>query len=42
VVSDGFPRTRVLVESRGFPTEALDMSEFRKCGGSLTCLSILL
>jgi dimethylargininase len=42
VVSRGYPRTKAAVESRGFPTVALDMSEFRKCGGSLTCLSILL
>jgi dimethylargininase len=42
VVSGGFPRTRAIIEERGFPTVALDMSEFRKGGGSLTCLSILL
>jgi len=42
VLSDGFPRAREIVESRGIPTEALVMSEFRKGGGSLTCLSILL
>jgi dimethylargininase len=42
VVSDGYPRTRTLIEERGIPTVALDMSEFRKGGGSLTCLSILL
>jgi len=42
VVSAGFPRTRELVAERGFPVELLDMTEFRKAGGSLTCLSILL
>jgi dimethylargininase len=42
VVSEGYPQTRAVIESRGLRTLALDMSEFRKCGGSLTCLSILL
>ena len=42
VVSDGFPRTKELIESRGIPTETLAMTEFRKAGGSLTCLSVLL
>ncbi len=41
IVSEGFPRTRELLESRGYPTVALNMSEFRKGGGSLTCLSIV-
>lgn len=42
VLSAGFPRTRKLVEERGYPVEPLEMTEFRKAGGSLTCLSILL
>jgi dimethylargininase len=42
IVSEGFPRTRELIESRGFPTRTLAMTEFRKAGGSLTCLSLLL
>jgi dimethylargininase len=42
VVSEGFPLTRELIESRGIPTRTLAMTEFRKAGGSLTCLSILL
>jgi dimethylargininase len=42
LVSDGFPRTKELIESRGIPTETLAMTEFRKAGGSLTCLSVLL
>jgi dimethylargininase len=41
VVSKGFPHTRSKIESAGFETIELDMSEFRKGGGSLTCLSIL-
>ena len=42
VLSAGFPRTRDLVEESGFHVETLEMTEFRKAGGSLTCLSILL
>jgi len=42
VVADGFPRVRELIEARGYPTRSLAMTEFRKAGGSLTCLSVLL
>lgn len=44
VVSAGFPRTRDRVASAlsGVDVVELGMSEFRKAGGSLTCLSILL
>jgi dimethylargininase len=41
IVSKGFPRTRDGIEAAGFETIELDMSEFRKGGGSLTCLSIV-
>lgn len=41
VVSAGFPRTSELVASTGYEVIELSMSEFRKAGGSLTCLSIL-
>jgi dimethylargininase len=42
VVSEGFPRTKELIESRGISTQTLAMTEFRKAGGSLTCLSVLM
>jgi dimethylargininase len=42
IVSAGFPRTKALVESTGLDVTELDMSEFRRAAGSLTCLSILL
>ena len=42
IISDGFPETKALIEARGMSVISLDMSEFRKGGGSLTCLSILL
>jgi dimethylargininase len=41
LISKGFPRTRSAVEAAGFDAIEMDMSEFRKAGGSLTCLSIL-
>jgi dimethylargininase len=40
IVSEGFPVTKSLIEDRGIVCHPLDMSEFRKGGGSLTCLSI--
>jgi dimethylargininase len=39
LVSAGYPRTRDAVEARGFRTRSVEMSEFRKGHGSLTCLS---
>ena len=41
LVSAGYPRTRDLLDTRGFDTQTLEMSEFRKGWGSLTCLSVL-
>lgn len=42
IVSDGYPRTMRLIEEAGFETVSLDMSEFRKGEGALTCLSVVL
>jgi len=41
LVSAGYPRTRDLLEASGFATVEMEMSEFRKGWGSLTCLSVL-
>jgi len=41
LLARGFPRTRWLIEERGFAVRELDMSEFRKGDGGLTCLSII-
>jgi dimethylargininase len=41
-VSAGFPATRDLIEAEGFHVSEVEASEFKKAGGSLTCLSILL
>lgn len=42
LVSEGYPKTKSLLESTGREVVAVPTTEFRKGGGSLTCLSILL
>jgi len=37
----GFPRTRALIEERGFKTQVVDISELRKAEAGLTCLSLI-
>ena len=41
LVSSRWPKTRRLLESRGFRTESVDIGEFEKAEGGLTCLSLL-
>jgi dimethylargininase len=41
IMSHGRERTHGLVRAAGFETRTLDMSEFEKCDGALTCLSLL-
>jgi dimethylargininase len=40
LVPDGFPKTRKKIEKAGYETIALDVSEFRKVDGGLSCLSL--
>ena len=40
IVSAGFPRFESAVRALGYDTLALDMSEFRKMDGALSCLSL--
>jgi dimethylargininase len=40
LVAHGYPRIQMDLERRGFKTVALDMSEFRKMDGGLSCLSL--
>ncbi len=40
LLPDGFPKTRKKIENAGFETIALDVSEFRKVDGGLSCLSL--
>jgi dimethylargininase len=42
MVAKGYPKTERLIERAGFSTIEVDVSEFRKGDGALTCLSILL
>jgi len=42
LVAEGYAETRKRIEAAGFETRAIEVSEFRKGWGSLTCLSILL
>jgi dimethylargininase len=41
LVQKGYPHTKKSIEDEGFDTVEIEMSEFRKGGGSLTCLSII-
>ena len=36
----GYPQTKTLIDEAGFTIVTLDMSEFAKCEGALTCLSL--
>jgi len=40
LIADGFPATKRELEQMGYQTIALDMSEFQKMDGGLTCLSL--
>ena len=40
VVAAGFPKTKLRIKKLGFPVVELDMSEFRKLDGGLSCLSL--
>ena len=40
LVADGFPGTKSKIEAAGFKTITLDVSEFRKVDGGLSCLSL--
>jgi dimethylargininase len=40
LVAKGFPKTKQLVENAGYKTIVLDVSEFRKIDGGLSCLSL--
>jgi dimethylargininase len=40
LVPDGFPKTREKIEKAGYTTIIIDVSEFRKIDGGLSCLSL--
>ncbi len=39
-VADGYPRTQALLRTLGYTLEVLDMSEYAKMDGGLSCLSL--
>ena len=40
LIADGFPATKRELEHMGYPTIALEMSEYQKMDGGLSCLSL--
>ncbi|MDB4303338.1 N(G),N(G)-dimethylarginine dimethylaminohydrolase, partial [Desulfosarcina sp.] len=40
LVPDGNPKTKKMIEDAGYEVISLDMSEFRKLDGGLSCLSL--
>ena len=40
LVADGFPETAALLRGLGYDVAELDMSEYRKMDGGLSCLSV--
>ncbi|WP_022668187.1 dimethylarginine dimethylaminohydrolase family protein [Desulfospira joergensenii] len=40
MVPAGFPKTREMIEKKGYETLGVDVSEFRKLDGGLSCLSL--
>jgi dimethylargininase len=40
LVADGFPQTHAMLRERGYALQVLDMSEFEKMDGGLSCLSL--
>jgi len=41
IMPSGFPKTTNILKKEGLSVVVLDTSEFPKCGGAMTCLSIL-
>jgi dimethylargininase len=41
LMPEGYPKTKILIKIGGFEVIELDMSEFEKADGALTCKSIL-
>ena len=41
LIPDGFPKAQTMIKDAGFEVISLEMSEFQKCEGALTCLSLI-
>jgi len=42
LIPKGFPKTKQLIENKGFPIIEIEMSEIEKAEGALTCLSVII
>jgi len=40
ILPEGYPRTERMIEEKGFRTIDLDLSEFKKLDGGVSCLSL--
>lgn len=40
LMAQGYPKTKKVITDLGYPVIELDMSEFRKVDGGLSCLSL--
>jgi len=40
IIPEGYPRTREKIEQAGYPVKSVDVSEFRKLDGGVSCLSL--
>ncbi len=40
IVPEGFPKTKLKIEQLGYPVVTVDVSEFQKVDGGLSCLSV--
>ncbi len=40
LIANGFPKTEKTIRSLGYPVIALELSEFQKMDGGLSCLSL--
>jgi dimethylargininase len=40
LIAKGFPKTKEAIEKAGYKTIEIDVSEFRKVDGGLSCLSL--
>lgn len=40
LMPDGYPKARAIIEAKGYPVKTIDISEFEKIDGGISCLSL--
>jgi len=40
IAAEGFPKTKKLIENAGYEVITVDVSEYRKLDGGLSCMSL--